>query len=425
VLLFGVVPAMAAARGNLASPLRLDSRSGNMTRGRRRVRQALVASQVALAVVMLAGAGLLARTLERLTRVDLGYQADHLAFLSLSAPVSKYGSQKALGVLFDQIAPRFRAIPGVIAITPVNAPPFLLPNLFLANLEPADRPSPRDDENSVLPVEIGGPDYFRTLGIPLRGRAFLETDAEDAPAVVVVSEAVARRFWPGESPIGKRMRYPGDTSRANQRTVVGVAADIRYRRLRQAMPTLYVPWRQFWWSGNLAVRTTNPLAIVLPAMRRRVRDVDPGLDIWYAQTTDQLLDGPLAQPRLSAMLLSGFAVVALLLAAIGLYGVMASVVREQTRELGVRMALGATGADLRRDVLERALGTIGVGAVLGIAGALASSRVLSALLFEVSPTDPVTLVGVCLLLFAVALVAAYVPAQRATKVDPAEALRSE
>jgi predicted permease len=274
-------------------------------------------------------------------------------------------------------------------------------------------------------LEVGGPDYFRTIGIPLlRGRGFLDSDRAEGPLVAVVSEAVARRVWPNENPVGKRIRYWGADS-ATWRTVVGVAGDIRYRSLREPNPSVYIPWRQGYWQGGFAIRTTGSLGAVLPALRREIRAVDPQLSLWHARTMDDLLAGPLAQPRLSAMLLSGFGLAALLLAAVGLYGVMASAVREQTRELGIRMALGATAGRVRRDVLGRALGVTVVGAVIGVAGALASSRLFTALLFEVSPTDPLTLAGVCALLVGVGGAAAYLPARRATKVDPARALRAD
>lgn len=424
VLVFGVAPALLAARGTVATTLRLDARSGSGTRQRRQLRHALVASQVALALIMLAGAGLLARSLDRLQRVALGYTADHLSFLELAYPAAQYDSSR-LATLGDQLASRLRAIPGVTALTPVLLPPFLGANVFRGRLDIEGQSPAEAEANPLVPLEVGGPDYFRTIGIPLlRGRGFLDSDRAEGPLVAVVSEAVARRVWPNENPIGKRIRYWGADS-ATWRTVVGVAGDIRYRSLREPNPSVYVPWRQGYWQGGFAIRTTGSLAAVLPALRREIRVVDPQLSLWHARTMDDLLAGPLAQPRLSAMLLSGFGLAALLLAAVGLYGVMASAVREQTRELGIRMALGATAGRVRRDVLGHALGVTVVGAAIGVAGALASSRLFTALLFEVSPTDPVTLAGVCALLVGVGGAAAYLPARRATKVDPARALRAD
>ena len=424
VLLFGVVPALAAARGSVASPLRLDARSGGETRGRRRVRQALVASQVALALVMLAGAGLLARSLGQLQRVDLGFVPGHLSVLDVAFPGASYDSTRLAG-LGEELGRRLRSIPGVSGVTPVLIAPFLGPNVFRGRLDIEGQSQGEIDANPLVPLEVGGPDYFRTLGIPIiRGRGFADSDRKNAPQVAVVSEAVARRAWPGEDPVGKRIRYWGPDS-LTWRTVVGVAGDIRYRSLRDATPSVFLPWEQGYWQGGFAVRTSGGLAAVLPAIRRELREVDPRLSLWQARTMDELLAIPLAQPRLGTLLLSGFGLVALLLAAIGLYCVMASLVRERTREIGVRMALGATPARLRRDVLRQALVVSGAGGLAGVAGALATSRLLTSLLFEVSPTDPLALLGACGLLLTVALVAAYLPARRATRIDPSHALRAE
>ena len=425
VLLFGILPVLAAARGNnLASALRLDSRSGTGTRQRHRVRQSLVASQVALAVVLLAGAGLLVRSLQHLERLDLGYDTDRLSIAELAIPFVNYDSKSKLYAMFDELYQRLRAVPGVTALTPVLYRPFVGANVMQVAPVLEGQSAAEVDANPPVPLEVGGPEYFRTFQIRiLRGRGFLDTDRENAPKIVVVSEAVARRLWPGQDAIGKRLRLPGDV--AEWRTVVGIAGDIRFRRLREPTPTMYLPWRQLITFGTFAVRTRGDLGSVLPAMRRTVRDFDSQINVWAAGTMDDYLAEPLAQPRLSAFLLSGFGLVALLLSAIGLYGLMASAVRERTRDIGVRLALGATPARLRRDVLRNALVVAAVGAAVGLGGALVCSRLLAALLFEVSPTDPATLAGVCILLLGVALMAAYLPARRATRVDPMEALRNE
>ena len=425
VLLFGVLPALLAARGDLAFLLRIDSRSGTETRRRRRFRQSLVASQVALAVVMLAGAGLLVRSLQRLERLDIGYDADHLSIVDLAVPFAKYNSDPKIFAMFDDLYGRLRSVPGVTALTPVLYPPFLGANLMLLTPVLEGQSEAAVDANLPVPLEGGGTEYFHTFGIRiLRGRGFLPSDREGAPRIVVVSEAVARRLWPGQDPVGKRLRFLGSDPR-DWRTVVGVAGDIRFRRLKEATPTIYVPWRQLITFGTFAVRTRDALASVLPAVRRTVREFDPQMDVWDARTMDDYLARPLAQPRLSTLLLSAFGLVGLLLAAIGLYGSVASTVQERTRELGVRLALGATPGRLRRDVLAAALGVTSVGAVVGLAAALASSRLLTALLFQVSPTDPITLAGVCVLLLGVGLGAAFFPARRAAKVDPMVALRYE
>jgi predicted permease len=425
VLLFSILPAFDAARGNkLASTLRLDSRSGTGTRQGRRVRQLLVASQVALAVVLLAGAGLLLRSLQRLERLDLGYNTEHLSIVELAVPFVNYDSRPKLYTMFDELHQRLRAVPGVTALTPVLYRPFIGANLMQATPVLEGQSKAEADANLPVPIEVGGSEYFRTFEIPiLRGRGFADADRENVPKIVVVSEAVAQRFWPGQDPVGKRLRLPGDVT--DWRTVVGVAGDIRFRRVREPTPTIYVPWRQLMTFGNIAVRTRGELSSLLPAMRHIVRQLDPKMDVWTAGTVDDYLAEPLAQPRLSAFLLSGFGVMALVLSAIGVYGLMASAVRERTRDMGIRLALGATPGRLRRDVLSGALVVAAAGAAVGLGGALAGSRLLTALLFEVTPTDPATLAGACIVLLAAALLAAYVPARRATRVDPAQALRAE
>jgi predicted lysophospholipase L1 biosynthesis ABC-type transport system permease subunit len=242
-----------------------------------------------------------------------------------------------------------------------------------------------------------------------------------------VSQTVADRLWPGQDPIGRRIRMV--TSDAYWWTVVGVTGDTRYRHLREPTPTIYLHWRQLqilpgiW---TVAVRTEQDVASVHPVMRRVVRDFDPRLHVWRAGTlSDHLTRGPLAQPRLSALLLSGFGLAALLLAAIGLYGVMALSLRERTHELGVRKALGASETRLRWDVLRDALAMTLAGTAAGVGAALLMSRLLVTLLFEISPADPVTLLGVCVVLLTVAVLAAYLPAQRATRIDPMRALRTD
>jgi putative ABC transport system permease protein len=425
VLLFGVVPSVLAARTDVASTLRLDSRSGHDSAARRRFRHVLVAAQTTLALVMLAGGGLLARSLARLESIDLGYVPDHLTHLATSWPSKKYDSVDKYYPLGEDILRRWRAIPGVVALTPELIPPLVGENVFLARVDKEGQSPAEYASNSFFPELSGDKDYFRVFGSPmLRGRAFTDADREDAPLVAIVSEMAAKRLWPGEDPIGKRMHYLSDSTA--WRTVVGVVGDARIRALRTTAPLIYVPWRQMnFWQFNFAVRTRGDISAVLPAMRERLAAVDPQLKLWYVHSADDLLAAPLAQPRMSALLMSVFAAAALVLAAIGLYGLMASLVRERTREIGIRMALGAAPERLRRDVLVQALTVSGAGALVGLVVAVSASRVLSALLFEVSPTDPIALASACGALLVVVLLAAYGPARRATKIDPAIALRAE
>ncbi|MFV1987729.1 MAG: ABC transporter permease [Gemmatimonadota bacterium] len=423
VLLFGVLPALASARGDVAAGLRGDTRAGTGTTRGRRVRQSLVVVQVAMAVIMLAGAGLLVRSLRSLESTDLGYDPDRLSIVELS--ISPVESRAELNAMYDGLYRRLGEVPGVTALTPIVLPPFMGANVWQVRLVLEGQSGAAAEANPAVPVETGGSEYFRTFGIPiLSGRSFRESDGETAPKVAVVSQALAQRLWSGEDPIGQRLRIAGGDS-TTWRTVVGVAGDIRLRRLRESDPTLFLPWRQLSTQGYFAVRTQGDLASVLPSLRRAVREFSAKLDVWEAGTMEEYLAGPLSRPRLSALLLSGFGLVALLMAAIGLYGVMASWVRERTRDLGIRMALGATRERLRREVLGAALSVTMAGLVAGLVLALAGSRLLVALLFEVSPADPATFVGVSVLLFAVALLAAYLPARRATGIDPAQALRAD
>lgn len=431
VLLFGVVPAVVASRGQLASPLRFDSRAGTETRARRRMRQTLVASQVALALVMLAGAGLLGRSLARLQGIALGYNPDRLALVSLSFAPSIYSDsagtfdQVRLNDAGEQVLAAFRGVPGIVSVTPIVIPPFFGTGVFISRLDREGQTPEEMKSNAFFPLEAAGTDYFRTMGVPIRrGRAFTDADNEKGEMVAIVSEAAARRLWPNDNPIGKRIHY-WTTDTTAWRTVVGVAGDTHYRTLRESAPMVYVPWRQSYWQGIFALRTSGELPAVLPALRRATREVNPLLTLWQANSMNALLAAPLAQPRLSTVLLSGFALVSMLLAAIGLYGVMASVVRGSMRELGVRAALGASPERLRRGVVAQALRVTGAGAFVGLLVALAASRLITKLLFQVSPADPVAMLGSAALLLAVALIAAYVPARHATRVDPVEALRAD
>ncbi len=276
-----------------------------------------------------------------------------------------------------------------------------------------------------MPFEYVGPDYFKTFQIPIRrGRAFQSSDDLQAPKVVVISETLARRMWGQDDAVGRQLINTSDNSAW---TVVGVASDTHFRELRNTGPVVYFESEQVksFWNGYLAVRTTSSLAAALPAIRAATRDVDPRLVLWNAETMDQLLDGPLAQPRLSAFLLSSIGFFALLLSAIGLYGALTAVVRQQTRSIGVRIALGATPRDVARLVLDDAMRVVGIGAIVGALGALVAGRLLASQLFGVTATDPISLAVAATVLLSVGLIAALLPAVRAARIDPVEALRAD
>jgi putative ABC transport system permease protein len=426
-LAFGLSPALWAAGRNPSLALRSGSRGGSPGKGARRIREVLVAWQVALAVIVLAGAALVSQSLIRLEQIKLGFDANQLAFVQFAWPWDKAATIPPSRNLIERILDRVETVPGVVAATPVHRMPFSGTQgadvSFVAEGSTAsDATAP-----SIFNVEAGGPDYFRTLGLPmLRGRSFTTADREGAPKVIIVSDAVARRLWPQRDPIGMRLRINHKDFVNDWATVVGVVGEAHYRTYRAAAPSVYYPFRQFdAYTVRLVVRTTGDSARVLRAVRSAIGEVDPDIRVWKIDTMADLTATPLAQPRVNALLLSAFGFASLLLATIGLYGIMAASVRQQTRELGIRAALGATPARLRNLVLSQAFLVTGSGALVGLIGAVAATRVLRGLLFEVSPNDPATLLGVAALLVAVALVAAYVPARRATRVDPVECLRAD
>jgi putative ABC transport system permease protein len=429
VLLFGVAPALLAAREDPAGQLRIGSRAGGDSRGRRTARQTLVAAQIALAVVMLGGAGLLGRSLDRLVRQDTGFESDNLSILWYSWDAGRYDSSANLRPLGDRLVQRIEALPGVTAATQTVVPPMLGNAVWQIPVATENEAGDDAADDQRFAAEYAGPGYFDTFGVPLlRGRTFTEADREGAPPVAIVSESAADRLWPGQDPMGKQLRVPGAWNPSgNPRwlTVVGVAHDTHLRTLREVSPTIYLPALQGSWQGYVAIRSTRPLPDLVPALREAGHEVDPSLDLWSPRTMEDILDEPLAQPRLSAGLMSGFGLVALLLAAIGLFGVMASLVHERRREFGVRLALGASPGRVRGEVLFRAGMIAGCGMVVGLIAALTASRLMDSLLFQVSPTDPVALVGACVVLVTVAGAAAYLPARRATAIDPVEALRAD
>jgi putative ABC transport system permease protein len=358
--------------------------------------------------------------------MDLGYQPEHLSLLSFTGPESIFGSQQRVADVAKDVLARIEGVPGVVAATPVESEPFKGTSLFIMKVMPAEQSVADGATRPYIPWEFVGPHYFKTFEIPIvRGRAFVDSDTRGAAAVTIVNEALARQLWPNEDALGKQLRVVGDSSKPA--TVVGIARNTHFRDLRDVSPVIYFDWEQAspFWNGYIAVRTTQPLATMLSAFRRATADANPSLSMWDSKTMDELIDQPLAQPRLSALLLTAFGLVALLVSAIGLYGLMATAVRQQTRDIGVRVALGATAGDVRRLILGEAMWVVGIGAVVGLVIAVAATRLLASQLFDVSPSDPRSLLGACALLVLTGVAAAYVPARRAARIDPIAALRTE
>jgi predicted permease len=425
LLVFGVAPSLLASRVSSYSALRADTRSGTGSRGSRRVARWLVASQMALALVLVASAALLVRTFQELASMDLGYAPEHVSLIAFTAPKSDLSTPARIDDAGKRLVARIEAIPGVIAATPVESAPFKGQSFYIMKVAPSTAPAGDRVHYPFVPFEFVGPDYFKTFQVPiLRGRAFELSDNKEAPRVVVVSATLARRLWAKEDAVGEQLIRTSDNSAW---TVVGVASDTHFRELRNTGPVVYFESDQVnsFWNGNLAVRTSATLAATLPALRAATRDVDPKLVIWNAKTMDQLLDEPMAQPRLSALLLSSIGFFALMLSAIGLYGAMSAVVRQQTRSIGVRIALGAPPRAVARLVLGDAMRVVAMGAILGAAGALVAGRLLASQLFGVKPVDPVSLAVAAAVLVSVGAIAALLPAVRAARIDPVKALRAE
>lgn len=426
MLLFGVAPAIVTARTDVQEVLRSGTRQ-NARRGARIARELLVGAQVALAVLMLSGAAVIGRSFMKLQNADLGFDASHLLIGELAIRYDRYDSNEKLHGLMRQLLDRLRVTAGVSAVSPVVAIPFSGTGGWTGRAGLPGQVPDQMANNPMFNMDVVTPDYFATMGLRvLRGRAFTDADVRGAERVAVVSETMAHRYWRNEDPIGKSFYI--DAEQRDAITVVGVVPDTRYRDLREALASVYYPLAQSTFPfapTTLVIRAAGTPASLVPTLRRVIEDAAPGVALARAEPFTTLMRGPLAELRVNAFLLTVFASAAGVLAAIGLFSVMATTVKQRTRELGVRMALGATPSRIRRMVVGRGLAIAGAGILAGTLGAVLSNRLLSSLLYGVSPTDAVTFSGVALLLLTVALIATYVPANASSRIDPTIALRSE
>ena len=419
---FGLIPALAASRGMHAA-LKDATRGSSGGPARHRLRTALVTGQLALAVVLLVGAGLLVRSLARLQQTDLGYSLDSVLTFEVNLVGDRYNTAEGQDQFYDALYSRIAALPGVVAVGGSGNIP--LRGGSSASLAIDGRPQPEGKlpEVGYQPVSD---DLFKAMGIPLKqGRAFGPSDNDKGPGVVILSEGLARAFWPNGSPIGARIRL-GPNPNVPWMEVVGVVGDVRMGVSDDARPTVYVSARQDHWGGAAGVvRTSGDPMGLLPAVRREMKAIDPTLPVSAASSMKQVQSDRLTDRRLPMQLMGVFALLALALSAVGVYGVMAYSVAARTREIGVRVALGAQPRNVFGMVVRQGLGAAAIGLTLGLAGAVALGGVLRKLLYGVTPTDPATFIGVTVVLLAVAVAACLVPARRALRVDPLDALRSE
>ena len=415
-LVFGLAPALHQSRLDLRAALQSGGRGSTGSRGHRRFRTALVVAEVAMAFIVLVQAGLLVRSFAALQRVDPGFRADGVLSMHLSLPRTKYDTPEKLSGFHRELQSRVAALPGVRQASAVYPLP-MSGKAWSGSFVVEGQPVPPGQPEPHAEYAVAMPGYFRTMRISLRaGREFTAQDAKGAPEVVVVDELLARRHWPGESALGKRLDVG---------TVVGVVAHVRNAGLQEeGEPQIYKPFLQ--WPQSplfLVARSAGEPVALAPSLRRAVRAIDPDQPIADLQTMHQRMAGAVARQRFNMLLLSLFAAVALVLAVVGLYGMMAGLVSQRLHEIGIRLALGGSPLQALRLILGEGVVIVLAGLLIGLAGAVALSRVVAGLLFSTAATDPLTYGAIAALVALVSLTAAYVPARRATQVDPLAALR--
>ena len=419
-LAFGMFPALQLSRTDMNSRLRDEGRGTSAGRTRAQVKNVLVVCQVAFSLVMLIVAGLLVRSFGRLLRVDPGFDSQNVLTMSVSLPTVKYSKPEQQVMFFDELLRKLSAVPGVqsasisaaLPLSPIRITPILPEGQQVVPL--AQRP--------FIIIEATSPRFLETMHIPLQaGRAFTDADNTRSPKVVIINQALARRFWPNENPIGKTILVGRDVPEQ----VVGVVSDVRNQGLAQpSQPQLYLPYPQLPWPNmNLYVRTATDPHNMVSAIRSQLASVDPDQPVTNIQTVDELMDGARSQPRFTMLVLGAFSGTALVLAIIGLYGVLAYSVAQRRQELGIRMALGAERSDIVRLVVSQGMMLAAVGLGIGLLAAVLLTRLVSSFLYDIGTHDITTFALATLVFLGIALVASYVPARRATAVDPTEALR--
>jgi putative ABC transport system permease protein len=421
-LLFGLAPALQTSRTDLSGVIR-DGTKGSKGRRGTRARSLLVVTETALAVILLAGAGLLIRSFSQLQKVDPGFKAERVVTFNLDLPDGRYEKDEQLRAFLGSLQEKLATLPGVNA---TGATVYGMPfggNVNVLDFRIAGRPPLPAGQQRAIRAAAATPDYFKAMGIRVtRGRAFTPRDRDGAPGVVVINEAVARRYFPNQDPIGQRIEMG-----THGGEIVGVVADFKQDAMEQQIdPELFMPYDQFP-GRSLAVvlRSAADAQAVVSGVQARVRELDPDLPVYDLQPLTELVATSTSQSRFYMLLLGGFAAIALVLAAVGIYGVIAYAVRQRTQEIGIRMALGASRDRVLRMVVGQGMTLALMGAAAGLAGALVAARGLRSLLFEVSASDPATYAGVALVLVAVAAVAAYLPARRAARTEPNLALKGE
>jgi predicted permease len=433
-LVFGVVPALRAALRSTFEALKEGGRGGSAGHGRQRMLGALVVAQFALALMLSVGAGLLVRSFMRLLGTSPGFRAEQLVTASVQLPRGRYTEGPQIKAFYLQAVDAVRAIPGVRAAASSTDRPLKI--LERRTFTPDATAQTLPQLGRVVAATWTAGSYFEALGITLtRGRFFTDADGRESGRVVILSEMLARRLWPDQDPIGHQIKWGIEQSRAPWMTVVGVVGDMNQSALGvDPIAQTYEPiWQQpdarpvldFYRRVNLLVRSDRDPAAVLGSIRGALARLDPELPLSDAQPAVDVVADSVRPQRFSMTLVGLFAIVALVLAAIGIYGVLANTVTQQTHEIGVRMALGARGSSVMWSVLRRALVLMAIGVVIGTLGALALTRVMAGLLYEVHPTDAATFAGSALLLALLAVAAGLIPAWRATRVDPLVALRAD